>query len=109
LIASAARAKKAEGVVVLDMRKVCNFTDFFVISSAASDRKIRTIADAIEDALSKKGLGLKKKEGYREASWVLIDSGNVIAHVFSDDARQFYALERLWSKAAKLKIPRKKK
>lgn len=104
LIAKAARAKKADDVVVLDMRKVSNFAEFFVIASAASDRKVKAIADGIEEALEKKGLHLRGKEGYKEAAWILIDAGAVVAHVFYQQARDFYALERLWADAKRVKI-----
>jgi len=86
------------------MRKACNFTDYFVIASAASDRKVKAVSDGIEEALSKKGFSVRRKEGYKEAAWVLVDSGDVIAHIFYEETREFYCLERLWADAPRVKI-----
>ena len=86
------------------MRKVCNFTDYFVIASGSSDRQVKTIADGIEESLKKNGLFVRNKEGYKEGSWVVIDSANVIAHIFHQETRKVYSLESLWAKAKKVKI-----
>lgn len=86
------------------MRKVSNFTDYFVIASGSSDRQVKAIADGIEEALEKKGFPVRHKEGYKEANWVLIDSANVIAHIFHQETRDYYSLERLWAGAKKVKI-----
>lgn len=104
LIAKTAKSKKAEDVVVLDMRKAANFTDYFVIASGSSDRQVKAIADAIDDVLRKEGFSVRHKEGYKEAVWALIDSGNVIAHIFYKETREFYSLENLWADAPRIKI-----
>jgi ribosome-associated protein len=101
-IAKAALQKKAEGILVLDMRKIVNFCDFFVICSGNSDRQVKAIADGIEEALGKKGLKPLHIEGKREAAWVLFDLGSVIAHIFQNDTRDFYNLEHLWQDAPKI-------
>lgn len=103
-MAKAAKSKKAEDVVVLDMRKACNFTDYFVIAGAGSDRKVKAIADAMEEALAKKGLSARHREGYNEASWIVLDCQSVIAHIFYNQTREFYSLERLWSDAPRVKV-----
>ena len=73
--------------------------DFFVICSGTSNIHIRAIADGIMEALEKVGHRQKALEGYSEASWILLDYGDVIAHIMSEDQRDFYKLERLWSSA----------
>lgn len=104
LIARAAEDKKAEDAIVLDMRKVSTFCDYFVIASGGSDRKVKAIADGIEEALNKSGFSVHHKEGYEGASWILLDCDNVVAHIFYEQAREFYLLERLWSDAARVKV-----
>ena len=101
MIAEAAGDKKADGIVIMDMRAVSNLTDYFVISSAPSTRRVQTIAEGIEEDLLKKGVAYWHIEGKREALWVLVDYGDVIAHVFYATTRDFYDLERLWSDAPK--------
>jgi len=86
-------------VVILDMKELSNFTDFFVIASGTSQRQIQAIADGIKEELSKKGISPWHLEGYREGQWIVIDSGDVIAHIFLQEKRDFYRLERLWGEA----------
>ena len=86
------------------MRKVCNFTDFFVIVNGSSDRNIRAIVDGIEEALEKKGVSVLYKEGYRQALWVVLDCRDVMIHIFDKSVREFYGLERLWSDASIIAI-----
>ena len=81
------------------MKEASNFTDFFVIASGTSQRQVQAIADGIEEELSKKGISLWHLEGYREAQWIVIDYGDVIAHIFLQEKRDFYRLERLWGEA----------
>jgi len=103
-IAGAALDLKAEEIVALDVRKLTSFTDTFVIITASSDRRARSIADSITEAVAKRGekpLGL---EGYDEGRWVLIDLDDVIVHVFQDEVRREYDLERLWSDAPSLDV-----
>ena len=101
LIAESALDKKAENIVIMDMGAVANITDYFVICSAPSTRRVQTISDAIEEELLKKGLRRWHREGTKEALWVLIDYGDVIAHIFHNPVREFYNLERLWHDAPK--------
>lgn len=86
------------------MRKVCNFTDYFVVAGGGSDRKVKAIADGIEEALAKGKISGWHKEGYQEASWIVFDCRNVIAHIFYNQTREFYLLERLWSDAPIVKV-----
>lgn len=78
------------------------FTDYFVICSATNPRQLQAIADGVEDRLEKLGLRPKSIEGYKQAEWVLLDYVDFVVHVFSQKAREFYDLERLWKSATKL-------
>ena len=98
-IGKAASDKKAENIVIMDMAGVMLATDYFVICSANTATQVRAIADNIEDELNEQGIVFNHKEGYREGEWVLMDYGAVVAHIFRTEAREYYALERLWSDA----------
>jgi len=103
-IAKIADDKKAKDIVVLDLKKLSAFTDYFVICSGASDRQVKTIAGAIEIELKKKDIRPLGMEGYQTGHWVLVDYGDVVAHVFYDEERHYYQLEKLWADAPQLKI-----
>ena len=75
--------------------------DFFVVMSAPSSVRVKAIVDAIEESLEKEGFRARHKEGHQEALWVLLDYGDVVAHVFYHETRKFYNLERLWGDAPK--------
>jgi ribosome-associated protein len=98
-MARACSEKKAEGIVTIDMRKAHNVCDYFVVSSGASKTQVGAIADNIEKRMAEKGMALRHKEGAREAMWILLDYGDVVCHVFLDETRRFYDIERLWSEA----------
>ena len=98
-ICKAASDKKARDIVVMDMQGLMSSTDYFVICSANTATQVRAIADHIEEKLAEQGAAFLHKEGYREGEWVLMDYGDVIAHIFMQEAREYYALERLWGDA----------
>ena len=83
----------------MDMKRSSNFTDFFVISSGSSQRQVQAIADGIQEELLKKKIPFWHEEGYREAAWIVLDYGDVIAHIFFQEKREFYRLECLWADA----------
>ncbi len=95
-IAKAASDKKALDISILDMRKIPSVCDFFLIASGTSTTQVRAISDNIIEKLSLKGERVWHTEGEREALWVLLDYGDVVAHIFQEDTRRFYELERLW-------------
>ena len=101
----AARDKKATGVVVLDLKKVGAFTDYFVICSASNPRQVQAIADAVEDALKAQKQRPSLVEGYARAEWILLDYFDFVIHVFSKHARDFYGLDRLWGSATRIEFP----
>jgi len=95
-IAKAASGKKALDIVILDMRRIPSVSDYFVIASGSSTTQVRAISDNIADVLKEKGERVWHIEGAGEALWILLDYGNVVAHVFLDQTRRFYSLEKLW-------------
>jgi ribosome-associated protein len=103
---AAAQDRKAEDVVVLDLRKAGGFTDFFVICTGNNPRQITAIADAVRDTL-KKQLDERPAlaEGVDKSEWILLDYFNFVVHIFSRDCRSFYALERLWGAADRIEFP----
>ena len=104
VVAEASLERAAEEVVALDLRKAASFADVFVICTGRSDRQVRSIADAIEEAVVKRGERPLGIEGYDEGRWVLMDLADVIVHVFQQEVRRRYDLERLWSDAPKLDL-----
>lgn len=100
----AARSKKAFDIVLLDLREVTTFTDFFLICSASSGRQAQAICDEINRRLSLEGQQATHVEGYNLADWILMDHVNFVVHVFSEQARAFYGLERLWRTAKRHSI-----
>ncbi len=101
--AKAASDKKGTGTVVLEVGQVLAITDAFVITSAPNDRLVRTIAEEVERAVKEHGGPAPLRvEGKADARWVLLDYGDFVVHVFLDDTRAFYDLERLWADAPKL-------
>jgi ribosome-associated protein len=100
----AALDKKAHDVVVLDLRDTPAFTDFFVLCSGTSQRQVKAVADAIEEALRAAKVRPAHIEGYDRADWVLMDFFSFIVHVFTPQTREFYALERLWGDAERIEV-----
>lgn len=95
--------KKGEEISVLEMEKGSGvFTDYFVVCSGTNPRQIQAIADEVELRLKSAGLRPTHVEGYRQAEWVLVDYVDFVVHVFSEKARKFYDLERLWKSAKRL-------
>ena len=95
--------KKAEELSILEMEKGSGaFTDYFVLCSGTNPRQVQAIADEVELRLKKTGLRPTHVEGYNQAEWVLVDYVDFVVHVFSDKARKFYDLERLWKSARRL-------
>lgn len=105
LALNAAADKKALDPIVLDLRPIANFTDFFLIVSGSNTRQVQAIADEIIERLKHEGVRAGRVEGRQSAEWVLLDYGDFIVHVFEGKARQFYDLERLWRDAARVQLP----
>ena len=100
---NACQEKKAEEITILELEKGSGaFTDYFVVCSGTNPRQIQAISDEVEERLEKAGLRPTHVEGYKQAEWVLLDYVDFVVHVFSDKARKYYDLERLWKSAKKL-------
>src|ERR671930_105911 len=101
----AAAEKKAIEPVVLDLREIASFTDYFVIVSGANERQVQAISDEIYENLKKAGHAAARVEGYKTAEWILLDYGDFVVHVFEQKARKFYDLERLWRESKRVVLP----
>ncbi len=103
--AKAALEKKAENLRVMDLREISSFTDYFVICSGQSERQVQAIANSVENALGLKGYDLIAMEGYGEGRWILMDTGDIVVHIFLDALRDYYDLESLWAQAPRIQVP----
>ena len=102
---AAADDKKADDVVLLDLRKAAGFADYFLICSGGNPRQIRAIADAVMEAVASDGAKPAHVEGYQRSEWILLDYFDFIVHIFGPETRLFYSLERLWGNAERVEIP----
>lgn len=98
-IVKAADDKRAEDIVALNMQGVSLIADYFVICHGNSDKQVQAIAKEMRDVVEETGTFVKKMEGFDEAKWILLDFGDVVAHVFHRDERSYYNLEKLWGDA----------
>lgn len=101
----AAAEKKAIEIVVLDLREIASFTDYFVITSGANERQVQAISDEVFETMKKAGTPAARVEGYKTAEWILLDFGDFVFHVFDEKARKFYDLERLWRESKRVLLP----
>src|SRR6266581_2509476 len=100
---SACQEKKAEHIAVLELEPESGaFTDYFVVCSGTNPRQVQAISDEVEERLDKAGMRPAHVEGYKQAEWVLLDYVDFVVHVFSEKARKYYDLERLWKSAKRL-------
>jgi len=100
----AASAKKAEKIMILDLRHTSAFTDVFVVCTGQNARQVKAIVDSVEEALKALGQRPVAVEGYRGSEWVLVDYFDFVVHVFTPESREFYALERLWGNAIRVEV-----
>jgi ribosome-associated protein len=103
-IAQAGLDKKAEDVTVLDVRGLAGYADYFVVMTADSDRQSAAIADNVEERMKALGVSKVSVEGYETGRWVLLDYGDVLAHVMNRESREFYDLEGLWADAPRFHV-----
>ena len=101
----AAGEKKAINPVLLDLREIASFTDYFLIVSGANERQVQAISDEVYEQLKKAGHAAARVEGYKTAEWILLDYGDFVVHVFEQKARNFYDLERLWRESKRVALP----
>jgi len=100
--ARAAAEKQGDRIAVLDVRELIVITDYFVIASASSERQARTIMEEVERSLRDLGVKPLRREGQTEGIWILLDYVDVVVHVFREEERDFYDLERLWGDAPRV-------
>jgi len=100
----AADQKKAQEILVLRLSAITEFTDYFIICSGASTRQTQAIADAVIEELKKTQTRPLHTEGYNNAEWILIDYGAFVIHIFTEESRKFYDLERLWRDAERVEV-----
>lgn len=100
---SACQEKKAGEISILELEQGSGaFTDYFVVCSGTNPRQVQAISDEVEERLERTGLRVTHVEGYKQAEWVLLDYVDFVVHVFSEKARKYYDLERLWKSAKRL-------
>ncbi len=98
----AIREKKGNNIIILQMKDLSALTDYYVLANGNSRVQTQAIADEIKDEMAKVGISFARKEGYAEGRWILLDFGNVIVHIFQEEEREFYSLERLWGDAKRV-------
>ena len=104
MLTNAALTRKAKDLVILRVKDTTSYTDYFVICSGTSDRQVKAIAAYIEETLKKSGMLPLGIEGKNTGSWILMDYGEVIVHIFYEPTREFYDIERLWSDVPSMTI-----
>lgn len=104
-VVRAAESKKATDIKILDLREVTSFSDYFVLCTGSNPKQIQAISDEVGSQLIDQGEHPISVEGYNTAEWILVDYGDYLVHVFSEKARSFYDLERLWRHGKTIAIP----
>ena len=102
LVVEVASEKLAEDIVMLDLRRLAAFTDYFVVMTAGSTRQMEALEEDIGTALKGVGISRFHREGARGSGWILLDYSDVVVHIFGPDEREYFALERLWSGATQV-------
>jgi ribosome-associated protein len=109
IIGKLAEEKKARDVLILDLARLTDIADFFVVASGTSDRQVRTVTESVELGMKEKGVRPLSKEGYDEGRWIIVDYGDVVLHAFLEPLRELYDLESLWIEAARYRVDEEKK
>lgn len=104
LIAEGCIDEKAGEVVILDVRDMTSLTEYFVIASGRSPKHVQSICDYVNELLSEQGINPLRREGYQEGTWIIMDYNTVMLHIFCEDKRSHYDLERLWGGARKVEV-----
>ena len=104
LAVAALEDKKAADIKVLDISEISVIADFFIIATGANEPQIKAMVDNVDEVLSKHGIKPKSTEGYNNANWVLLDYGDIIIHIFDEENRSFYDLERIWRDGKEIEL-----
>ena len=91
--------KLGQDISIINIGQVSSLCDYFIIATASSSRQVKAIADSVQDAFTEQGIEARAKEGYDTQTWILLDYGDIIVHVFDEENREFYNLEKLWKDA----------
>jgi len=97
-------SKKAIDIRILDISRISSFANYFIICSGANEKHIQTLADEVREKLGEKGVNPAHVEGFQNASWILMEYFDIIVHIFSLEAREYYELERLWADGAQVDV-----
>lgn len=103
--ALAAQRRGALELVILDMREVMTICDYFVICHGRSKVHCQALAEAVEEHLDRQGIPVAHREGVKDATWIILDYLDAVIHIFTEEARSFYDLRRLWAEAAEVEVP----
>ncbi len=103
-IADQLSSKKARDVVMIDIAEKSSFADYFVLATAGSERQLGTLAEEVEDKFAEIGIEPKSKDGRPETGWILVDGGDVIVNLFTEETRDKYTLERIWNDCESIRI-----
>lgn len=98
------KSKKAKDIKLLDIHEISTISDYFVIATGHSSTQVQAMSDELEDKMKLAGYEMHHKEGFRNGRWILLDFGNIVVHLFHDEERQFYNLERLWVDAKSILV-----
>lgn len=104
IAAEACDDKRAEDIIVLNMKEVSLMTDYFLICHGSNERQVQAIARSIKETLEEKDIHINRMEGFEQARWILVDLGDIVCHVFHKDERSYYNLERLWGDASQVEL-----
>ncbi|MGY0694319.1 ribosome silencing factor [Virgibacillus sp. FSP13] len=103
-VAEACDDKRAEDIIALDMKNVSLVADYFLICHGSNERQVQAIARSIKDTVEEEGINVKRLEGFEQARWILVDTGDIVCHIFHKDERSYYNLERLWGDASQVTL-----
>jgi len=104
--ATAADDRKAEDIVVIDLRGISSFTDFFVVCTGRSDPQLKAMANGVrEDVREELGVRPLSEDGFPASQWVVVDYGSVLVHIFNGEKREYYRIEDLWNDAPRVEVP----
>lgn len=98
------KEKKARDIKLLDIHEISTISDYFVIATGSSSTQLKAMSDELEEKMELAGYKMHHKEGFRNGRWILLDFGNVVIHLFHDEERKFYNLERLWVDAKSILV-----
>lgn len=104
VVVEACEDRKADNIVALDMEGITPIADYFVICEASNERQVQAIARSVKEALDKKGIPMKRMEGFDQARWILLDVDYVVCHIFHKEEREYYNLDRLWGDATRIQV-----